>query len=531
MDTVNLKKVKFQEKTMTLYYPLTSGEGFKELSIKYVKDGKLRDKAIELVTAFTKEFPYSFSSHCTRCGNCCSLEEIKVNGSELFNLGRIFNLNEKEFYNKYLKPCPSISDYDGYIKLKKGKCPFLKKEKTGKYTCTIYENRPESCRLFIPFSKICDKKAEELIELISYIEIEEEKISVSVKNGLFYYYPLTEKLKKIYSEILAVVSGIDKDKLKWILDNLTGILDDLEKGEASMLEFRDYLERVKTLINDIKNDEKLYNPEIDEISTRVIELEKEGRDRDPKEEYIETSEAGLLKIQNFLLKEIIFYDFSLGLSYTINNTPYNYYIKYGENDNLLKEVRAFSTILTKVIREVFPLALEIPRNQCYTCGHCCSRFVVEIAPSDILRLAKEFNMTEKKFRKEYIESPRFGWNPGNGILKRYIDGSLKRCIFLKKDKKGHYLCSVHQVKPELCKVYRTGKPHCYREVTEEHYYRLLSNIQYIQLDSENLNITTNTDKAFPVNWKSYIALEQSVNNFINCLKNHLESKYFSEVKT
>ena len=117
MDIVELKKVKFTHRKLTLYYPSSIDEDYREIEITYVRDGKLKEQVIEMINAFVDEYSYAFNLYCSKCGNCCRREDIYVKGGELYNLGSILDLNEKKFYEKYLTPCASISEYDGFIKL------------------------------------------------------------------------------------------------------------------------------------------------------------------------------------------------------------------------------------------------------------------------------------------------------------------------------------------------------------------------------------------------------------------------------
>ena len=131
-----------------------------------------------------------------------------------------------------------------------------------------------------------------------------------------------------------------------------------------------------------------------------------------------------------------------------------------------------------------------------------------------------------------MEEPRYSWNRGSGVMKRYVDekGGKQRCIFLHRNELAHYYCSVHSVKPELCKIYRTGKPHCYNQFDEDHYYRLLANIENITVDNNYVNVANTRGRVAKIKWRNYIALEQAVEAFSGSLKEYIRKKHFFSFK-
>ena len=527
MNINKIKKIKFEYRNMTVYSKAGYGK-LLETELKYGEHPELRIKVIEMITSFAKEFPSTFCNYCSRCGNCCKREDIYIKGGELFNIGNFLNVNEEEFHKKYLSPSMGLSPYDGFIRLKDGKCPFLERKSTGRYICTIHENRPEGCRQYMPLSTLCKKEIYDMIEEISCLEVTGEKIFVKLRSKENYQYHINDKFKEKYSEVIKVLSSIDTDN---ILNKLKFLLDDLEEGKISRLELREHKNDLKKFVNELQEEENFPGEEIEEIWDRISNLEKEGRDKEitpgdssPQEEFY------LLSIENFSLKRVIFYEMDMNLSYRVGEEEYDYFMKYSEDSNILSSARACAITITHIIRKNFPRSLDNLLSLCYMCGYCCNAFQVEIEPSDIRRLAEEFKKTEEDFRKEYTKPPGYSWNPGSATLKS-IDGDRGACIFLKENDSGHYYCSVHHVKPELCKIYRTGKPHCYKEFSSKDYYRLLSNIKSIDLDNHIINIIT--DRTFfglSINWRNYESLKEEIEKFLFNLEKLIIKNYFPHLQ-
>jgi len=535
MDLKNLRKIRLRQRQMIIYNETSIENYLHGLDISYNRDEKLREKVISFVTTFVKDYPYAFLNYCSRCGNCCKRENIYVKGGELFNLASHVGMGEEEFLRKYLVPCASLSPYDGFIKLSEGKCPFLEIKSTGRCTCTIYDTRPKSCREFLPASDICKKDTYDMIEEISYLEAEDDKISVEFRSGEFYQYKITETLGEKYKEILNILSEIDKDKLRGILEDIKDLLDALEKGELCNLDLKKHIDRLKKALKTIENEkgQGFSREEMETIRERLYELEKQGADKEIEEFSDEPgkTEGYLLSIENFSLKEVILHETFMTLFYRVSEKDYNFNLPFSEDEGILSGSRSFARVLTGLIREIFPRSLDNKISPCYMCGHCCSRFVVEIEPSDMRRLAEEFKITEEEFRERYMESPRYSFNPGSAVFKPVFDDrGKKRCVFLLQNDAGYYYCSVHHVKPYLCKIYRTGKPHCYNLFGEEHYYRLLSNIEYITLGSENLSVITAKGKEAKINWRNYTVMEEEMEKFMNCIRKYIVDRYFPNLQ-
>ena len=82
---------------------------------------------------------------CNRyCGKCCKQTIIRVSKAEI---KRIKNLGYE--YEDFLERDMAFED-KFVLKRNDNGCVFLKKHKDGKYSCTIYKNRPKTCKKY-PF--------------------------------------------------------------------------------------------------------------------------------------------------------------------------------------------------------------------------------------------------------------------------------------------------------------------------------------------------------------------------------------------
>lgn len=100
---------------------------------------------------FDKNFPYVFDeSACEKCGGKCCIGDsgnIFANQEELENLRNYLKLDQREFFQKYLRKVgfrvsfKEVPFEGGFA------CIFFDQEKRN---CSIYAYRPSQCRTF-PF--------------------------------------------------------------------------------------------------------------------------------------------------------------------------------------------------------------------------------------------------------------------------------------------------------------------------------------------------------------------------------------------
>jgi Fe-S-cluster containining protein len=76
------------------------------------------------------------------------------------------------------------------------------------------------------------------------------------------------------------------------------------------------------------------------------------------------------------------------------------------------------------------------------CGKCCVTPYVMVDKQDI-KIIKKLGHEEEDFvQRDYVYPEKF-------VLKKNDKG----CVFLKKNKKGRYSCSIHKNKPKTCRKY------------------------------------------------------------------------------
>src|SRR5262245_39440257 len=116
--------------------------------------------------------------------------------------------------------------------------------------------------------------------------------------------------------------------------------------------------------------------------------------------------------------------------------------KRGENEKLRKHLKRHSMAERRIRR----LAEEIEDQfDCLQCANCCRVATVRLAERDVLKLAKEMQLSPVQFVREYTET-----TPDEGlILKRTESG----CVFLE----GNH-CLVYEVRPGICQDF----PHTVR---------------------------------------------------------------------
>ena len=85
---------------------------------------------------------------CNRyCGECCKKLSVMVSKEDIKNITKL-GYKEEDFLDKDLL---SINKF--MLKRDKNGFVFLKKHNDGKYSCTIHNNRPKTCRQYPFFGK------------------------------------------------------------------------------------------------------------------------------------------------------------------------------------------------------------------------------------------------------------------------------------------------------------------------------------------------------------------------------------------
>ncbi|MGC8542882.1 MAG: YkgJ family cysteine cluster protein [Vulcanisaeta sp.] len=103
---------------------------------------------------------------------------------------------------------------------------------------------------------------------------------------------------------------------------------------------------------------------------------------------------------------------------------------------------------------------EFPRVRfsCVMCGECCRRYWIPVTHRDIARIVKYTGMRPRDFLALFPREMAADWDEpvikiGGGeyylVLKKRLDGT---CIF-NKWVNGKLVCSIHPVKPNVCRYY------------------------------------------------------------------------------
>ncbi|MDY6835552.1 MAG: YkgJ family cysteine cluster protein [Chloroflexota bacterium] len=87
---------------------------------------------------------------CLRCGFCCTYNRPPLTSDDLDRISTGLGMTIDDFVHKYTEPL--LRENSGFwLASHKDACVFLARKLPKHMTsCTIYELRPEACRLFIP---------------------------------------------------------------------------------------------------------------------------------------------------------------------------------------------------------------------------------------------------------------------------------------------------------------------------------------------------------------------------------------------
>jgi hypothetical protein len=81
------------------------------------------------------------------------------------------------------------------------------------------------------------------------------------------------------------------------------------------------------------------------------------------------------------------------------------------------------------------------RYTCHACKRCCQNYRIQVNPYEVLRLARQLELSTTKFIERYlVDGPYLTHQP---------DG---RCVFL-----GEQGCAVHPDRPLVCRLYPLGR--------------------------------------------------------------------------
>lgn len=102
------------------------------------------------------------------------------------------------------------------------------------------------------------------------------------------------------------------------------------------------------------------------------------------------------------------------------------------------------------LREDSPFAY-----QCNRCRRCCSRYMIQVNPYEIIHIAAHFGISTTEVLERYVQ-------PDRPWLKRAEDGA---CVFM-----NDAGCGIHPHRPGVCRVYPLGGR--YDENQQQYFFRL-----------------------------------------------------------
>ena len=552
-DTENITYI-FSRSKIKIKIPASINGGIESLKEhNYVQHPDLHDFMCDFADELAKKYALSAFGHiCTQCGNCCRREDILVMGSDIFEIANHQKTTEDAFRKRYLRPADTWNDHDGYLKLKKGKCPFLKMDDAGYYNCSIYDIRPQSCRLYPAMGSLCEKKPGYILEFLDEVKIEGNEITLTVESMpgnrkpvsdlTFNYHMGNDGVKEAFDRVIKELSLIEEDeddelekairKTEKVFDNflvsiekendrntlqekvgdLHKILDDLYKltvkapGEYSIL---DNLWKKLRLIEAITTRKSAI------VSDRVFEKKEQ-----------QSQNAVLFSSGDHSVHSISMYPDVITLSILHDDGAVPYPLHLSSDKKVRDAVRDFIKNLVQTKGDMLHTVLSDPEPICYLCGECCSYFGVEIAPSDIRRLANGKNMPENKFREKYLKCNVYSWNRGDACMRKqkFEDDDAPKCVLLEKREDGFYYCSIHCIKPSVCRGFSAHHHLCRIVNHVKYWYRLIKNIIRVDLFPDRLILHTfytynnNIHKGFTVHWREEPVLSEKAENIFATLK-------------
>ena len=78
------------------------------------------------------------------------------------------------------------------------------------------------------------------------------------------------------------------------------------------------------------------------------------------------------------------------------------------------------------------------------CGECCIKYFVMLSKKDIARIKRKY---EEEF---FVEKDIFLPKSSPYVLKKKENSW---CVFLKKDKRRNFICTIYNIRPAVCREY------------------------------------------------------------------------------
>ena len=139
-------------------------------------------------------------------------------------------------------------------------------------------------------------------------------------------------------------------------------------------------------------------------------------------------------------------------------------------------------------------------NKCKRCGQCCKVYEVEADSFEQERIAEHLNITTEEFIKKYTHEDLFSWNAFSFMLNKQ-NGINTPCVFQGICEDGLYGCTIHTVRPEVCRKFLPSLGKCVMNGSLPKVESVWENLVSFTLTSESVMIDTeltNDNKVNPV---------------------------------
>lgn len=84
-------------------------------------------------------------------------------------------------------------------------------------------------------------------------------------------------------------------------------------------------------------------------------------------------------------------------------------------------------------------------HECHRCGKCCKETTIGMTGTEVVTIARFLGMTGAAFKEQYITQQVERW-----LVIRLTEE--RACPFLREEA-GTYSCSIHEVRPNVCRNY------------------------------------------------------------------------------
>lgn len=205
-------------------------------------------------------------------------------------------------------------------------------------------------------------------------------------------------------------------------------------------------------------------------------------------------------------------------SFLKDNNTYSMQIVYANNETILQKVRAVVEGIASYPSLKIQSLFYGKNPECLQCGNCCRYYTVHVTPSDIKRLAEHLEMSVEQFVEEYTYSSGLTWNKDDRALKKVSagEGDRKACVFLRKEEGNHkFYCSVHEVKPDVCRSFKPGSRMCKLSNARVNWHKLIKNILSLIITPQSIVIYALDKEPLELPLKEYRAIAERVEALIS----------------